>query len=142
MKFLTFEILKVQTFRSNLLYKKHNNMAYRKKNSRVCDKADTRLASLKSIDEKMDLGNGLTAEAYGKEIGALRNQINSYNTHLSTADGMKNQIKEQEAVVRDWNERILAGVASKFGKNSDQYEKAGGVKKSERKKSVRKKTAA
>lgn len=56
----------------------------------MCDKADTRLASLNSIEEKVDLGNGLTAEAYGKEITTLRNQINTYNTHLSTADGMKN----------------------------------------------------
>ena len=88
---------------------------------------------------KVDLGNGLTAKAYSKEITALRNQIITYTTPLSKADGMKNQIKKQEAVVRDWNERILAGVASKFGKNSDQYEMAGGVKKSERKKPVRKK---
>jgi hypothetical protein len=33
---------------------------------------------------------------------------------------------------------MLAGVSSKFGKNSDEYEKAGGTKKSERKKPVRK----
>jgi hypothetical protein len=33
---------------------------------------------------------------------------------------------------------MLAGVASKFGKNSDEYEKAGGKKKSERKGPVRK----
>jgi hypothetical protein len=36
--------------------------------------------------------------------------------------------------LKDWNERILSGVATKYGKNSSQYEMAGGVKKSERKK--------
>jgi hypothetical protein len=37
-------------------------------------------------------------------------------------------------VVNDWSERMLTGIASKFGKNSSQYEMAGGVKKDERKK--------
>lgn len=40
----------------------------------------------------------------------------------------------QKEVVKDWNERVLTGVATKYGKNSNQYEMAGGKKKSERKK--------
>ena len=32
---------------------------------------------------------------------------------------------------------ITAGVASKYGKDSDEYEKAGGVRKSERKRPMR-----
>jgi hypothetical protein len=33
----------------------------------------------------------------------------------------------------DLTERMLAGVGSKYGKDSTEYEKAGGVRKSERK---------
>jgi hypothetical protein len=32
---------------------------------------------------------------------------------------------------------MLAGVAAKYGKDSDEYEKAGGVRKSERKRPTR-----
>ena len=40
--------------------------------------------------------------------------------------------------MRDLNERALDGVASKYGKNSNEYEQAGGTRKSERKRPVRK----
>lgn len=40
--------------------------------------------------------------------------------------------------LKDLNERILTGVATKYGKNSTQYEMAGGKKKSERKKATKK----
>lgn len=41
-------------------------------------------------------------------------------------------------LIRDYSERILLGVAMKYGKNSDEYEMAGGIRKSERKRPVRK----
>lgn len=36
------------------------------------------------------------------------------------------------------SERMLAGVAARYGKDSSQYEQAGGVRKSERKRPTRK----
>jgi hypothetical protein len=109
-------------------------MAYKKKSYRSYDNAFTRLASLKSIDPKMDLNNGLSIDVYESAIIELKTRIDGYNTHLSLIDGMKNAIGEMDKKVRDLNERMLSGVASKYGKDSDEYEKAGGVKKSERKK--------
>ena len=109
-------------------------MSYRKKTSSHYEKAVTRLAALKSIDEKMDLGNGLTVAIYANALNDLRTKVDKYNTHLSVADEFKNQVGESEKTLKDLSERMLSGVASKFGKNSDEYEKAGGVKKSERKK--------
>jgi len=111
-------------------------MSYKKKSSSHFENAITRLAALKSINDKMDNGNGLSMEAYEEAIGNLRNRIDDYNTHLSLADEKKNLIKASELILRDLSERMLAGVANKFGKNSDEYEKAGGIKKSERKKIV------
>jgi hypothetical protein len=64
----------------------------------------------------------------------LRTKLATYNTALSTIDDLYNECIAQIDVVRDWNDRVLTGVATKFGKNSSQYEMAGGVKKSERKK--------
>jgi hypothetical protein len=59
---------------------------------------------------------------------------------LSTIDDLYNSCIAQIEVIKDWNERILTGVATKYGKNSSQYEMAGGVKKSDRKKAIAKKT--
>lgn len=109
----------------------------RKKLIRVPDleKGTTRLSSVKSIDPEIDLGNGITASNYETQINLLRTNLNKYNTALSTIDDLYNECIAQIDVVRDWNDRVLTGVATKFGKNSSQYEMAGGVKKSERKKS-------
>ena len=100
------------------------------------EKARTRLAAIKSIDAVLDLGNGITAVNYETEINSLNADLQTYNTALSTVDDLYNNCIIKINTVRDWNERILAGVATKYGKNSSQYEMAGGVKKSERKKPV------
>ena len=47
-------------------------------------------------------------------------------------------LKEKEKLLRAFSERMLTGVAAKFGKDSEQYQKAGGTKKSDRKKPKRK----
>ncbi len=112
----------------------------RKKLIRVpdLDKGSTRLASVKSIDPTLDLGNGITAVNYEIQINLLRSKLANYNTALSTIDDLYNECIAQIDVVRDWNDRVLTGVATKFGKNSSQYEMAGGVKKNERKKQTTK----
>lgn len=108
----------------------------RKKLIRVpdLDKGVTRLASVKSIDPAIDLANGITAVNYETQINLLRTNLNTYNTALSKIDDLYNACIAQIDVVRDWNDRVLTGVATKFGKNSSEYEMAGGVKKTERKK--------
>jgi hypothetical protein len=112
----------------------------RKKLSRVIDleKARTRLAAIKSIDAALDLGSGVTARNYEDEINALNADLQAYNTALSTVDNLYNNCITRMNAIKDWNERILAGVATKYGKNSSQYEMAGGVKKSDRKKPTQK----
>lgn len=108
----------------------------RRKLIRVKDleKGVTRLAAIKSIDSNLDLGNGITVANYEVQIKAMQTKLGAYNTTLSTVDNQYNDCNTQNDVVKDWNERILSGVATKFGKNSSQYEMAGGVRKSERKK--------
>lgn len=108
----------------------------RRKLARVLDleKGRTRLAAVKSISAELDLGNDITAPNYETEINLLSTKLNTYNTALSTIDDLYNECIAQIDVLKDWNERILTGVATKYGKNSSQYEMAGGKKKSERKK--------
>ena len=57
--------------------------------------------------------------------------IHSYNNLLSNADAAGNQIDHLEREVRDLNERIFTGVATIFGRDSDEYEMVGGARKSE-----------
>ncbi|MEL6381202.1 MAG: hypothetical protein AAFQ89_01765 [Cyanobacteria bacterium J06626_18] len=113
-------------------------MPRQKKTSRVLTQAEKRLASIQSIEADLDLGNGITVAGYHRTMDTLRQKLNAYNELLSLADQAANAIKMAELDTRDYSERILLGVAMKYGKNSDEYEMAGGVRKSERKRPVRK----
>lgn len=108
-------------------------MSYRKTGSRAYEDALQRISGLKAIDPELDLGNGITVVSYQQAIDDTKNAIEAYNTTLSQADTLQNQTKAKEKALRDISERILAGVAAKYGKDSDEYEKAGGTKKSDRK---------
>jgi hypothetical protein len=116
-------------------------MARQKKVSTIIEKAQQRLTALSSIDPKLDLGNSLTVTAYQAEVTAARAKLEAYNTLLSKVDEAYNAFQLSEKSLRDLSERMLAGVASKYGKDSSQYEMAGGVRKSERKAPARKKAA-
>ena len=100
--------------------------------------AKIRAASLESIDKALDLGNGLTLASYNGAIATTEGQLNTYNTKLSELDDLLNRLQAGEKALADLTERMLAGVGSKFGKNSSEYEKAGGKRKSEIKRGPKK----
>lgn len=116
-------------------------MARQKRSSRTLEKAQRRLASILSINPKLELADGLSAQTYGKNITDLRQKIDAYNTALSNVDALYNQLIDAERQLADYSEQILLGVAVKFGKDSHEYEMAGGVRKSDRKRPTRR-TAA
>ena len=109
-----------------------------KRSSLDFEHAIKRMASLKAIDPTLDLGNGLTVETYQQSIDHVSNVMEVYNTQLSLTDSFSSSLKEKEKLLRAFSERMLTGVAAKFGKDSEQYQKAGGTKKSERKRPKRK----
>lgn len=116
-------------------------MARPKRSSVVLQKAEKREAGLESISNTLDLGNDLTLKAYTQQIQALRSQISTYNSTLSTLDDLSRDIKNAEQELCDLSEQMLLGVAAKYGKNSGEYGKAGGILKRERRRPTRKKTA-
>ncbi|MBL0301425.1 MAG: hypothetical protein IPQ23_06940 [Cytophagaceae bacterium] len=95
--------------------------------------ATSRLAGVKAIATDLDLGNGLNIESYQAAIKEVDDLINSYNTQLSSMGEVRNRIREKEKALKDLNERILIGVGARYGKDSNQYQMAGGTKKSMRK---------
>lgn len=117
-------------------------MSRLKRSSKELVKAQTRATNLLSIDPLLDLGSGLTLTAYQATIGALQAKLDRYNNLLSEIDALNNDVTAGEKQLAALSERMLEGVGVKFGKDSNEYEKAGGVRKSERKKPVRKPKAA
>ncbi len=113
-------------------------MARQKKLSPFLEGAQQRLNALSTIDPALDLGNGLTLAAYRAQVTSMQAKQDAYNALLSQADQAQNELLEAEKAIRDLSERMLAGVASKYGKDSSEYEMAGGKRKSERKRPTRK----
>ena len=46
-------------------------------------------------------------------------------------DGLSNEVDTLEAAANDLSTRLLSGVATAYGKDSDEYEKAGGTRTSD-----------
>lgn len=112
-------------------------MARRKRNSVALQKAEVRASSMVSIKPDLDLGNGLTLEVYWEAINDLRQKQQQYNALLSNVDNLYNELLADERSLGEMSEHMLSGVKVKFGRDSSEYEMAGGVRRSERKRPQR-----
>jgi hypothetical protein len=110
----------------------------RKTMSRVLKLATKRSASIASIDMELDLGNGLTLASFQAAVGETRQKLDAYNTLLARAAEARDGLASAEANLGDLHERMLAGIAARFGRDSVQYVMAGGTRKSE---AIRKRVA-
>ena len=113
-------------------------MARRKRSSPILDNARKRLAGLKSIKDKEQLGPRLRVDAFEQRILALQAKLSEYNGMLSLLDQLLNELQQDERELQSETARMLAGVGAHFGPDSSEYEQAGGTRKSERKRPVRK----
>ncbi len=113
-------------------------MARKKRGSRTLENAQKRLDGIQAVNTKLNAGAGFTAAGYLKLISELRADISNYNIALSNLDELTNRVADKEKVVAEYSERMLLGVAAQYGKDSHEYEKAGGVRKRDRKRPARK----
>lgn len=113
-------------------------MAFRKRTSKVIEQAQIRSDGLGTIDADLDLGNNLTLTNYDQQIAQTQAALDAYNKALAAADAAANALQNAEEQLGDLSERMLVGVAAKYGKDSYEYEMAGGTRKSDRKRPVRK----
>lgn len=95
------------------------------------------MAALKAVSASLDLGNGLTVEVYEQMIQDARQKLEAYNTSLAIVNDANIAFDEVEAQLAEWSERMLIAVAYKFGKNSNEYATAGGTRRKDRKRPVR-----
>jgi hypothetical protein len=105
----------------------------KKTTSKTILNAAARAAGLESITPALDLGSGNTLAAFKTAIDEARTRQDTYNTLLSQADEARNLMKSAELKAGDFSKRMLAAVAAQYGLNSNEYEKAGGTRESERK---------
>jgi hypothetical protein len=113
-------------------------MTRAKRTSAPLELAEKRLLGLKSIDPVLDMGDGLSVVGLQTAHDALKSNLDKYNMLLTQADEKLNEIVKGERGLGELCDRLLSGVGAKFGKDSNQYEKAGGTRKSERKKPQKK----
>lgn len=89
--------------------------------SDAIDKAQRRIALLTSIEENLDLGHGLTIEAYREKIEAARAKLEAHNRLKSAFDESCKAMREEEKELTELSDRMVSGVATKYGKNSTEY---------------------
>jgi len=103
------------------------------RSSATLEIARRRLERLKSITPIPDFGVGFTISDYETEINNLALLEATYNTTVSSLDAQLSEMKVKERALRDLRERMLSSIAFLYGKDSDEYVAAGGIRKSERK---------
>lgn len=115
-------------------------MARRKRNSIALARAERRLESLRSINSRLDFDSGLTVEAYINDIDDLRFKLALYNTALSSLDKLADDVNDAEQAVLDRSEKMLLAVGSRYGRDSQEYEMAGGSRRKSRRRSTNSQT--
>lgn len=105
----------------------------RKTTSKHLDLARSRLASLRSIDPALDFGNGKDLANYQSIIDKADLSLSEYNEQLASLDDLYNGFLVDEKAVSAMNTEMLSGVKAIYGRDSDEYEQAGGTRLSERK---------
>ena len=107
-------------------------MSRKKREGKTIVLATARLQGVKSIDQKLDLGAGITADAFTDKIAVTQAALDDYNRQLSLTDQKQSIYEQHEKELAELHERILLGVATRYGKDSNEYEMAGGTRRSER----------
>ena len=108
-------------------------MARRKRTSAVLEAARQRMAGLKSITPTPDFGPNLTLPAYTTQINTFSGLLDNYNQMLATLDELLNTLEAAEEALQETNRRMLSAGEAQYGPDSNEYEQAGGTRKSDRK---------
>ncbi|PHM07129.1 hypothetical protein [Nostoc sp. 'Peltigera malacea cyanobiont' DB3992] len=109
-------------------------MTQRKRNSISLTKAERRIEGIQTINPQLDFSNGFSIATYNTKVIELREKLTAYNQAQTIVDKTHNALIEAERELNTYSEQMLLNVASCYGKNSDEYEMAGGTRRSDRKK--------
>ncbi|QSJ14402.1 hypothetical protein JYQ62_21045 [Nostoc sp. UHCC 0702] len=112
-------------------------MSRQKRTYRILEKAELRATGMKSIVPSIKFDDEYNLEKLIESIEQLRKKIDIYNTALSVVDSSKSEIQDMEKNLSQLSEKMLMVVAIKYGKDSREYEMAGGVRSSDRVRKIR-----
>ncbi|MEH2360055.1 hypothetical protein [Nostoc sp.] len=112
-------------------------MVQRKRNSTALTKAERRIEGLQTINPELDFGNGLSIVTYNTIVYELREKLAAYNQARTMVDKTQNTLLDAERALNSYSEHMLLSVASRYGKNSDEYGMAGGTRKSDYRRKAR-----
>jgi hypothetical protein len=114
----------------------------RQRTSPALETAQRRLNGLKYLNPSLDLGNGVSVEQFTILVEQLNAKLTTYNSVLAELDDSRIEIETLEKKLKKLSERMLITMASLYGKESDEYEIAGGVKRVSRKTAAPKTSAS
>ncbi|MBD0301857.1 MAG: hypothetical protein ICV85_06645 [Tolypothrix sp. T3-bin4] len=107
-------------------------MSRRKRSSRILEKAEFRVAGLKAIDPNIKFDDTCNLQNLTQLIEQFHNMLDDYNAAIAMIDSSKQKLDGTEKTLSQVSDKMLMGVGFKYGKNSDEYELAGGVRDSDR----------
>ncbi len=107
-------------------------MTRRKRSSRILEKAEFRVAGLKAIDPNINFDDTYNLQNLTQLIDNFHNTLGDYNAAIAMIDSSRKKLDEMEKTLSQVSDKMLMGVGFKYGKNSNEYELAGGVRDSER----------
>lgn len=110
----------------------------RKTTTSALTDGEQKVAGLKAISPNLDLKKGVSVAEGETLIGNARTKLNEYNSLLAQLDAKLNEVNAADKDLRAFNKKVLPAVGVEYGTDSDEYEKVGGVRESERKKRVTK----
>lgn len=107
--------------------------------SRALEVAQKRLSGLLSSDLNAfaDLGYGITIQSFADAVEDANQKLDHYNKLLSDLEAARVALKDSDKELGKQAEQMLMAVALKYGKDSQYYHLAGGVRLSDRKRKQR-----
>ena len=109
-------------------------MARKPKTDREMQAGKIRLAKVKSVEPDFKANDDVSVAKLEAALSEAQSVLDDYNQTLASLDGKNNQYNLQIKKINNLSELLLDAVGLKYGKDSDQYEMAGGTRKSERRK--------
>ncbi|MDF5707573.1 MAG: hypothetical protein PUP90_07790 [Nostoc sp. S4] len=107
-------------------------MSRKKRSSRILEKAQFRVAGLKAIDQNINFDDTYNLQNLTQLIEKFHNMLDNYNADIAMIDSSRKKLNEMEKTLGQVSDKMLTWVGCKYGKNSNEYELAGGVLDSER----------
>jgi predicted DNA-binding protein YlxM (UPF0122 family) len=107
-------------------------MPRKKRSSQILKKAEFRVAGLKAIDPNISFDDNCNLQNLTQLIQQVQKMLDDYNVAIAIVDSSKIRLDAMEKTLSQVSDKMLMGVRFRYGKNSNEYEIAGGTKDSDR----------